>query len=417
MDIPRETNKKWRIIRRTIYIVFSIVTIVGITAALSQLEQAAPVVDRATVYIGEVKRGDMLRDVGGPGSLVPIDIRWISSTTSGRVEKILIFPGTPVQEDTVIIELSNEQLELDAQSAKLQIKSAESRYAAMKVQLENELLNLETAAARMEADYTEAELKAKADAELAKDGLISDLQVKVSAVRVEELDKMKVIEQKRVDVQIEYAKTQLEVLQAEIEQAKALYALKAKQLEALHVTAGFNGVLEQRLVEVGQQIAPGVDLAKVSDPTRLKAVLQIDQNQVREVMVGQSVLIDLHSSELKGHVQRIDPSVQQGTVNVDVTLDDPLPSGARPDQRLNGTIEIEKLTNVLYTGRPYFGQPNSTIGLFRLDENQQEAVRTQVKVGQMSVSSIEIVHGLKESDRVILTNMSEWDDTDRIRLR
>ena len=417
MDIPRESNKKRTIVRRTIYIVFSIVVICGITAWLSQLEQAAPSVERATVYIDEVKRGDMLREVRGPGTLVPIDIRWISPSTSGRVEKIPILPGTSVTEETVIVELSNPQVELDAQSAKLNIKSAESKYAAMKVQLENDLLNLETAAARVDANFAEAELKAKSETELAKDGLISELQLKVSTVRGEELEKLKAIEKRRVKVQREYAKTQLEVLQAEIEQAKALHALKKEQVDSLQVRAGFNGVLEQRLVEVGQQVAPSVNLAKVSDPTHLKAVLQIDQNQVREVIAGQPVRIDIRSSVLKGHVERIDPAVQQGTVEVDVALDDPLPNGARPDQRLDGTIEIEKLTGVLYTGRPYFGQPNSVISLFRLNAERDEATRIQVRLGQNSVSTVEIIQGLEEGDRVILTDMSDWDDTDRIRLR
>ncbi len=417
MDIPRESNRKRIIIRRTLQIVFSIAVIGAISAWLSQLEEAAPTVQRALVWAEEVKRGDMLREVRGPGSLAPIDIRWISPSTSGRVEKLPILPGTPVTPDTIIAELSNPQVELDAESAKLQVKSAESRYAAMKVQLENDLLNLETAAARVEADYAEAELRAQSETELAKDGLISELQLKVSTVRVEELKKLKAIEQKRLKVQRELAKTQLDVLQSEIEQAKALSGLREELVGALKVRAGFNGILEQRLVEVGQQVSASDNLAKVSDPTKLKAVLQIDQNQVREVIKGQLVRIDLRSSVLKGHVERIDPAVLEGTVNVDVTIDDPLPQGARPDQRLDGTIEIERLTNVLYTGRPYFAQQDSVISLFKLTDDSSGAIRIPVKLGRLSVGSVEIVEGLKEGDRIILNDMSDWDDSDRINLR
>ncbi len=417
MDVPRESAKRKRIVRRIAVSVILVVILGGVTVALSKLEPAAPLVERATVWIDTVKRGDMIREVRGPGSLVPVDIRWIAPDTMGRVEKILIRPGTSVSTDTVIMELSNAELELSLEDAELQVKSAESQMAAKKVELENQLLNLESSAAQVEANLAEAKLKSQADAELAKDGLISDLQLQVSKVRADELAKLKTIEERRVNVQKQLSKTQLEVGQAQVEQAQAAYALKAKQVEWLKVKAGFNGVLEQLLVEEGHQVAPTTNLAKVSDPTKLKAVLRIDQNQAREVKYGLSAKIDLRSTVLNGIVTRIDPVVQEGTVNVDIELQDPLPMGARPDQTLDGNILIERLTGVLSVGRPVFGQPNATVSLFKLNKNDQEAERVRVQMGRSSVNTIEILEGLVEGDRVILTDMSDWDKFDRVRLR
>lgn len=417
MDVPRESAKKKRVIRRIIVVVFLAAIIWGVTVALSRLEPAAPTVDKATVWIDTVKRGDMNREVRGPGSLVPVDIRWIAPDTTGRVEKILVRPGTAVAKDTVIMELSNPELELGLEDAALQVKAAESQLASKKVELENQLLNLESAAAQVEANLAEARLRAKADAEMAKDGLISELQLQVSQVRADELAKLKTIEERRVSVQKNLSKTQLEVAQAQVEQAKAAYALKAKQVDWLKVKAGFDGVLEQLLVEEGHQVAPATNLAKVSDPTRLKAVLRVDQNQAREVRMNLTAKIDLRSAVLNGHVTRIDPVVQEGTVNVDVQLDDPLPDGARPDQTLDGNILIEKLENILYVGRPVFGQPNATVSLFKLKSDGLEAERVRVQMGRSSVNTIEILDGLKEGDRVVLTDMSDWDKFDKVRLR
>lgn len=417
MDIPRESVKRKRIIRRIVFIAVTLAVLGGVTAALSRLEPAAPTVEKATVWLDTVKRGNMNREVRGPGSLVPVDIRWIAPDTAGRVEKILIRPGTSVTKETVIMELSNAELELSLEDAELQVKSAESLLAAKKVELENQLLNLESSAAQVEANLAEARLKAKADAEMAKDGLISELQLQVSQVRAEELAKLKTIEERRVNVQKQLSQTQLEVAQAQVKQAKAALALKAKQVDWLKVKAGFNGVLEQLLVEEGHQVAPSTNLAKVSDPSRLKAVLRIDQNQAREVKIGLTAKIDLRSIILNGHVTRIDPVVQEGTVNVDIQLDDVLPEGARPDQTLDGNILIEKLENILYVGRPVFAQPNAAVSLFKLKTDGQEAERVRVQMGRSSVNTIEILEGLKEGDRVVLTDMSDWDKFDKVRLR
>ncbi|MEW6234490.1 MAG: HlyD family efflux transporter periplasmic adaptor subunit [Candidatus Omnitrophota bacterium] len=417
MDIPRESSRRKRIIRRTLAVVLTLIVIGGVTAALSRLEPAAPTVERSTVWIDAVKRGDMLREVRGPGSLVPTDIRWVAPETNGRVENILVRPGTFVTKETVIIELSNPELQLDLDDAQLKLQSEESRLAAKEVELENQLLNLESSSAQMEANLAEAKLKAKADEELAQNGLISDLQLQVSKVRAEELAKLKIIEEKRITVQRRLSKKELEVSQALVEQASAYLALKERQVQSLQVKAGFGGVLEQMLVEEGHQVTPSTNLAKVSDPTKLKAVLRIEQNQAREVKIGLPAKIDLRSSILKGHVIRIDPSVQEGTVNVDVALDDSLPAGARPDQTLDGYIEIEKMTNILYVGRPVFAQTNAAISVFKLDPERPEAQRTRVQLGRNSVNTVEILEGLKEGDRIILSDMKEYDKEDRVRLR
>lgn len=417
MDVPRESAKRNRIIRRILFFLLTLAVLVGVTAALSRLEPASPTVEKATVWIDTVKRGDMNREVRGPGNLVPVDIRWIAPDTTGRVEKILVRPGTAVTQDTVIMELSNPELELSLEDAELQVKAAESQLASKKVELENQLLNLESSAAQVEANLAEARLRAKADAEMAKDGLISELQLQVSQVRADELAKLKAIEERRVNVQKQLSKTQLEVSQAQVEQARAAYALKAKQVEWLKVKAGFDGVLEQLLVEEGHQVAPSTNLAKVSDPTRLKAVLRIDQNEAREVRIGLTARVDLRSTVLNGHVTRIDPVVQEGTVNVDVRLDDPLPEGARPDQTLDGNILIEKLENIVYVGRSAFSKPQMTVSLFKLSSDGLGAERIRVRLGRSSVHLIEILDGLHEGDRVILTDMSDWDKFDKVRLR
>lgn len=417
MDIQRPSSKGKRWLKRGLIVTCTLAGAIGVTVALSRLEPASPVVEKGTVWMDTVKRGDMLREVSGPGSLVPVDIRWIAPSTAGRVERILVRPGTGVTRDTVILELSNEELELQAEDAQLKIQSAELQYEAKKVELDNVLLDLQTSAARVDADLAEAQLRARSDEELAKDGLISALQLQVSKVRSEELAKLKEIEKKRLDVQRQYAKTQLDVLQAQVRQATALYELRKKQVDLLRVRAGFEGVLEQMLVEEGQQVTTSTNLAKVSDPRRLKAVARIDQNQAREVQLGQKARIDLRSAILSSHVVRIDPAVQEGTVNVDLEIDDPLPPGARPDLRLDGYIEIEKLANILIIGRPAFGQPGAVLSLFKLSGNGQEATRTPVKLGRFSVNKVEVLEGLREGDRVILSDMNEYAKNDRVRLR
>ncbi len=417
MDIPRPSMGRRRKIRRVILALFGLVAIALITLGLSRLEPAAPSVERETVWLDTVKRGPMLREVRGTGNLVPEVIWWIPASTAGRVERILVLPGITVEADTVLLELSNPELELDAVDAEWRLKSANAELDALEVTLRNELLTLQAGVARIEADFHEARLRQAVDQELYDGGLISERNLNLSKVRVDELAKLSDIEQKRLEINEASQKARLAAQGARVEQARALYDLKRAQVESLKVTAGTAGVLEQMAVEVGQRVTPGMILAKVTDPKSLKAVVRIPETQARDIQPGQVASIDTRNAVVAGRVVRIDPGVTDGAVAVDVDLDGDLPRGARPDLTIVGTIEIERLEDVLYVGRPVFGQAHSTIGLFRLAEDALHAERVQVEVGRTSVNTVEIVRGLDIGDRVILSDMSRWDTVDRVRLR
>ncbi|UCE59731.1 MAG: efflux RND transporter periplasmic adaptor subunit [Phycisphaerales bacterium] len=418
MDIQRKNVARRRNIRRGILAFVGVVAAAFITLGLSRLEPAAPTVERATVWLDTVERGPMLREVRGTGSLVPEVIWWIPATTAGRVERILVLPGTTVEPDTVLLELSNPELELDVVDAEWRLKSAQAELASLEVGLRNELLQLQASVARVEADYHEARLRQEVDKELFEDGLISERNLRLSQVRVEELAKLNGIEQKRLDIMEASQEARLAAQQARIEQARALHELKGRQLALLMVRAGTGGVLEQMPVEVGQQVLAGTILAKVTDVHTLKAVVKIPETQARDVRPGLKASIDTRNGVVSGVVARIDPAVQEGTVSVDVALQGDLPEGARPDLTVVGTIEIERLDDVLHVGRPVFGQAHSTVGLFKLiGEDDAAAVRVQVKLGRSSVDTIEIVEGLKVGDQVVLSDMSRWDEFDRVRLK
>ncbi|MGB2985677.1 MAG: HlyD family efflux transporter periplasmic adaptor subunit [Phycisphaerae bacterium] len=406
-----------RNIRRAILAVVALVAIVVITMGLSRLEPAAPSVERETVWLDTVKRGPMLREVRGTGNLVPEVIWWIPASTGGRVERILVLPGTTVDADTVLLELSNAELELDAVDAEWRLKSTEAELDSLEVTLRNELLSLQASVARIGADYHEALLRQDIEQELYDDGLISERNLKLAQVRVEELAKLNEIEQKRLALNEASQEARLAAQRARVEQARALHNLKRAQVESLKVTAGTAGVLEQMPIEVGQRVTPGMIMAKVTDPKSLKAVVRIPETQARDVLPGQVASIDTRTAVVPGRVMRIDPAVTEGTVAVDVALDGELPKGARPDLTIVGTIEIERLDDVLYVGRPVFGQAHSTIGLFRLADDGVHAMRAQVQVGRTSVNTIEIIKGLDVGDRVILSDMSRWDAVDRVRLK
>ncbi|MCS6805933.1 MAG: efflux RND transporter periplasmic adaptor subunit [Acidobacteriota bacterium] len=416
MDIPRPSVARRKRLRRALYGLIGLGLIVLITVGVSRLKPAPPSVERATVWIDTVKRGPMLRQVRGLGTLVPEEIRWIPAATEGRVERRLVQPGAVVKSDTVLLELSNPELEQAALEAKMQLRAAEAEYTNLRVQLESQLLTQRAQAAAVQAEYHQAKLQAEANEELAKDHLISDLILKLSQVRAEELSTRFEIEQKRLAIMAESVKAQLAVQQARVEQLRALYELRRSQVEALHVRAGTGGVLQQVLVEVGQQVTPGTNLARVADPTRLMAQIRIPETQAKDVQIGQTAAIDTRNGIVPGRVVRIDPAVQNGTVTVDVALEGPLPKGSRPDLSVDGTIEIERLEDVLYVGRPAFGQEKSTVGLFKLINGGREAVRVPVKLGRSSVNTIEILDGLQPGDQVILSDMSAWDAFDRIRL-
>jgi len=416
MDIVREgvAEKKRR--RRIIYGAVLVVLIPLVTYGISQLKPAPPSVDRAVVWVDTVKRGEMLRQVRGLGTLVPEDIRWIPALNQGRVERIILRPGAQVKPDSVILVLSNPELERQALDAELQFKAAEADYKNLTVQLESQLLNQQAAAATVEADYNQAKLQAEVDDQLFKEGLGSELNQKRSKVRADELATRIVLERKRLEIASDAVDAQLAAQQTRVDQFRALAEQRKHEVNSLHLRAGVSGVLQLVPVEVGQQVQPGVNLARVADPSRLKAEIRIPETQAKDVQIGQKATIDTRNGIVPGRVIRIDPSVQQGTVLVDVGLEGELPTGARPDLSVDGTIEIERLPDVLYVGRPVQGQPNSTVGLFKLVDEGREAVRVQVKLGRSSVNTIEIVEGLQVGDQVVLSDMANWDAHNRIRL-
>jgi HlyD family secretion protein len=418
MDIARPASvaKKKRL-RRIMFLAGGLVAVAVITLGLSRLKPAAPTVDRATVWIDTVKSGSMLREVRGLGTLVPEDIRWIPATTEGQVEQILIYPGTPVTPDSVILVLSNPQLQQEAQDAELQLKAAEADRASLEAKLASDLLTQRSTVAQVQSDYTQAAMQAKVNEELSKQQLQSDLITKQSEVKADQLKTQLALAQSQIAGAADANKAQLAAQQAKVEQARAAYQLKASQVDQLKVRAGVAGVLQAVPVEVGQRVNNTTNLARVVDPTKLKAQLKIAETQAKDIQLGQQASIDTRNGVVDGVVSRIDPAVVDGTVTVDVRMRGPLPKGARPDLSVDGTIELERLANVLYVGRPAFGQENSTVGLFKLTDGGEDAERVQVKLGKSSVNTVEILGGLKNGDQVILSDMSAWDAVDRIRLK
>ena len=416
MDIarPSQAGRKRRL--RIVYAAAGVAVLLSVTIGLARLKPAAPTVERSAVWIDTVRRGPMLRQVRGLGTLVPEEVRWIPALSEGRVERILVQPGTPVEADSVILELSNPQLDLDALDAAWQLKAAEAEYVNLKVRLESQRLDQVAAAATVEAGQKQARLQADADEELSRQGLVSDLTLKISQSRADEMTTRLEIEKQRLAINNESIEAQMHVQEARLEQLRALAALRRRQVGALRVRAGIAGVLQQLPVEVGQQIAPGATLAKVTVPGRLKAELRIAETQAKDILLDQKAAVDTRNGIVPGRVSRIDPAVQNGTVKVDVALEGALPKGARPDLSVDGTIELERLAEVLQVGRPAFGQEQSTVGLFRLQPGGSEASRVQVKLGRSSVNLIEIVEGLAEGDQVILSDTSAWDAFDRIKL-
>jgi HlyD family secretion protein len=417
VDIIREGAKRSKNIRRAIYGGVVLILIPIVTVGLSRLKPAAPTVDAATVWTGTVERGSMLREVRGLGTLVPETIRIIPSMTDGRVEQRLLLPGRPVTANTVILILSNPQLEQVTVDADFAVKGAEADYNNLKAVLQNQLMDLRAKAAVVRSNFHQSQIQAETNEELFKLGLTSDVILRTSRVSSEELGNQNEIAEKQVDTFADSIEAQTAAQQAKVEQARAVAKLKHQQLNQLKVTPGIDGVLQELDVEVGQQVAPGTMLARVAQPTHLKAQLKIAETQAKDVVIGQKVTIDTHNGIITGHVTRIDPSVVNGTVTVDASLEGALPTGARPDLSVEGTVEIERLTNVLYVGRPVHGEADSTVGLFKLENDGSDAARVQVKLGRTSVNTVEIVQGLKIGDKVVLSDMSAWDNFDRIRLK
>jgi HlyD family secretion protein len=392
-----------------------LVAVVLITIAVSRLKPAAPSVDRATVWVDTVKRGEMLRQVRGSGTLVPEEIRWIPATTSGRVEKIVLRPGASVTPETVILELSNPDLQQSVKEAQLAYQSAKANFENRKAELESGLLSQQSEVAGIKAQYNNAALNLEANETLAKEGLISKIQLKQSQTATDELKNRLTIAEQRLAMTTAGVKSQIAPQEAAVDQTRAAYELRVRQLDDLKVKAGMTGVLQLVPVERGAQVAPGTNLARVADPTNLKAELRIAETQTKDIRIGQIAEVDTRNGVVKGKVARIDPAASGGTVGVDVFLEGALPPGARPDLSVDGTIQLEKLSNVIYVGRPAFGQENSTVSLFKVGADG-EATRTNVKLGRSSVNQIEIVEGLQPGDQVILSDMSAQDAFDRIRI-
>jgi HlyD family secretion protein len=417
VDIVRPEVKRKKKIRLIIYIVAAVVLIPVVSYALSRLKPAAPSVDTGTIWSDTVKRGPMLREVRGLGTLVPETILLIPANTDGRVEKRYILAGTPVKADTAILDLSNPELQQSTLDAEFQVKGAQATLEQTKALLQNQLMDKRTQAASISSAYHTALLDRETNEKLMANGLVSDLIYKKSQVAAAELEKQDVLAQKEVETFENSIASQVAVQQAGLDAKTAMYELKKSQLDQLHVRPGIDGVLQELDVEVGQKVTMGTVLARVAQPSHLKAQLKIAETQAKDISIGQKASVDTHNGIIAGHVTRIDPAVQNGTVTVDVGLDGTLPPGARPDLSVEGTVEIERLTDILFVGRPVHGEANSTVGLFKVIDDGKEAARVQVQLGRSSVNTVEIVKGLEVGDKVILSDMSAWDNYDRVQLK
>lgn len=417
MDIQRPSNARAKKIRRIVYGTVALLLVGGVTYGLSKLRPAAPSVDANTIWSDNVKRGPMVRDVRGLGTLVPEDIRWIPAQTDAHVDKWVLRPPAIVHPNSIIMELSDPTVQKDFVDAEYQLRGAQADYENLKVQVNSDLMSQKATEASVRSDYEQAKIQHDVKVQLVKEGLESSLNEQTTRVQEEQLKIRLQLEMERTKISTDSGNAKLAAQQAKVEQMKALFDLKKSQVEALHVRAGIDGVLQLLSVEVGQHVTPGLNLARVADPKKLRAEVKIAETQAKDVVPGQKATIDTRNGIVNGHVSRVDPSVINGTVTVDVTIDDPLPAGARPDLSVDGTIILENLTDVLYVGRPVHGQADSTIGLFKIDPDGAEAQRVNVKLGRSSVNTIEILDGLRVGDKVILSDMSAWDQYDRIRLK
>jgi HlyD family secretion protein len=431
MDISRPDIKRKKIRRQIVIGAIGLVVVAAAAAAVYRLKPAAPGVDASTVWPDTVKRSPMVVQVRGLGTLVPSEesIRSIPSQTEATVTRIRVLPGTKVTSDTIIMDLTDPQLDQELLNAQIQLKSDEVAYHNLQVTLQSALMDKKASAATVNSDYSQAQLQAQTDKQLYNLGVISGLAYNKSKSSADELTTRNTISTEQVDMNAKSIQTQLDVQQAKIDQDKALLKLKEDQKDALQVRAGIDGILtslgqqtsptgtsDQNTLGVGTHVAPGTTLATVVVPNQLKAQLKIAETQAHAILLGQPAEVDTHNGIVPGHVTRIDPAVVNGTITVDVKLDGPLPAGAVPQLSVDGTIDQERLKDVLNVGRPAFGNPDSTISLFKYDPDGKTATRTQVKVGKASVTQIQILDGLKEGDRVILSDMSRYDSTDKVRL-
>jgi HlyD family secretion protein len=416
MDIKREGVIEARRRKQIAYGALGAIGVVLLSFWLWQLEPAPPTIPKSSVYLGVVDRGELVRNVRGPGTLVPVEIRWISARTAGRVENKVLLPGVEVEPDTLIVVLTNPELEQQTQDALLGVQTEEANFAELEARLQSQVLSERASASAVESDYQQALLQYQADAELAREGLLPELTAKLSKLRADNLEERTRMEEDRLAASERSIRAQLEAGGKRLAQTRALYELRRSLFDALNVRAGIHGVLQEVPLEVGQQISPGTNLARVAQPENLKAELRIAETQAKDITLGQRAEIDTRNGVVEGHVIRIDPAVQNGSVTVDVAIDGELPRGARPDLSVDGTIELERIEDTLYVQRPAYGKEHSRIGIFRLDPGGETATRVPVELGRTSVTLVEIVSGLRQGDRVILSDTSQWEDYDRVRL-
>lgn len=415
MDVPRQRPR--RRTRQFIGLAAGVLALIGITATLGNLQAAPPTIDRATVWVDTVKRGEMVRQIQGPGTLVPEHIQWVSSTAAARVEKILVRPGALVEAETVLLELNNPDLQLQALEAERQLSSASAELVNLAANQRSQHLSQRSLVATLSSDVSEARRRHAADSALAEKGFLSTLELSQTLGKAEELAGRLEFEQKRLIALSEGMEAQIAAQKAQVERLRVIAEFRRAEVDGLRLRAGVGGVLQEMPLQVGQWVAPGTLLAKVVRPERLKAEIRIAEIQAKDVQLGQLASIDTRNGLVQGHVSRIDPAVQQGTVKVEVLLDGPLPKGARPDLSVEGTIELERLKDVLYVGRPAFGQSESNVGVFKLTDRGSVALRVHAQLGRASVKTIEIKAGLQEGDQVILSDMSQWESIERVRIQ
>lgn len=414
VDIPRPPSRRTR--RRLIYVLVGAAALVGLSVGLRRLSPAAPVVERSTVWMGTVQRGPLVREVLGQGTLVPEEIRWIAAKANAQVERVLVKPGAAVTADTVILELRNSELELQALEADRQLAQTEAELTNLQASLNSQQLAQESVIATLESDLADARRRAQADGELARKGFLSELEQGQTLGRANELSGRLDFERKRLLAQAQGIKAQVAAQRAQIERLRSIAEFRHREVDALKMRAGVDGILQELSLQQGQAVAAGALLAKVVRPDRLEAEIRVPEVQARDLQLGQKASIDTRNGVVLGRVVRIAPAAQGGSVRVDVSFDAALPPGARPDLNVEGTIELERLPSVVFVSRPASGQPGTRVGLFKLDADGEGAERTLVQLGRSSVKDVEILSGLREGDRVILSDMSQWDEVGRIRL-
>ena len=416
MDVQRTDIARQKKRKRTLLIGVALAAVILVSIGLAQLEPAAPTVEGGALYFSNVERGEMLRQVRGPGTLVPESLQWITAATQGRVERILVLPGTVVEADTVLLELTSPELEQQIVDAESELRAVEADYVMLEAQLESQVLTQESVLAQAISEHSQAKLQLEANERLTAEGLLPEIDYKRSQLATNQLETLEQIERVRLEKARRSTEAQLQAGRSRLEQQRALMNLRRQQFASLQVRAGMAGVLQEVRVEEGQRVTAGTTLAQVAQPDRLKAELRIPETQAKDLRVGLVVSIDTRNGVVPGRLSRVDPAVREGSVTVDVALEGTLPQGARPDLRVDGTIEIERLEDVLYVGRPAYGQANQTVSLFLVNEEEDGAQRVQVRLGRSSVSTVEVIDGLQEGDRVILSDTSKWDDFDRIRI-